>query len=93
VSELNRARVPEESTAVFAVRDPAWQEFRVSLKGMPTRDKLGRLRAYMINGPDDEWARTKRVKSYLGALQRGGQIAVGGEFDPKLTHVTVLKEW
>jgi hypothetical protein len=47
----------------------------------------------MINGPDDEWARTKRVKSYLGALQRGGQIAVGGEFDPKLTHVTVLKEW
>jgi hypothetical protein len=57
-----------------------WQKFRVSLKGLSTKEKIYCLGWYwvteVINEIDDEPKRRNiiRVNNYLGALKRGGQL-------------------
>lgn len=73
-----------------AVADPAWQKFRLSLKGLPTKEKLHRLLDYDNETrqmqPHEsqqglEFAeRIIRVDNYLKALARGGQIAVSNGY-------------
>jgi len=59
-----------------AVADEGWQEFRISLKGMATKEKLKRLHQYL----DDIFTTSSlpmkeiQVLNYLNALSRGGQI-------------------
>ncbi len=61
-----------------------WQKFRVSLKGLTTREKLYCLLWYwdihVVPGAGahvtlEDWSRqVLRVNNYLGALKRGGQL-------------------
>jgi hypothetical protein len=61
-----------------------WQKFRVSLKGLTTREKLYALAHYYdmhiapgagVYGGVEIWSRQLiRVNNYLGALKRGGQL-------------------
>ena len=67
-----------------AVDDQSWQEFRVSLKGLSTRQKLDKLAAYYSeyhkpSSSDPEWEETVeiRIDNYLKALARGGQLHEG----------------
>jgi hypothetical protein len=69
-----------------AVRDPEWQKFRKSLKGMDTASKLNNLRDWYNDRPHThEPSGTERhtckpcvqLDNYLKALARGGQIHAG----------------
>lgn len=61
-----------------------WQQFRVSLKGLTTREKLYALGWYWdehiapgasAHTSHEAWSREIiRVNNYLGALKRGGQL-------------------
>lgn len=55
-----------------AVNDPKWQEFRLSLKGLPTYRKLIMLDEYLKT----HTARVDKVRvdNYINALLRGGQL-------------------
>jgi hypothetical protein len=55
-----------------AVKDSDWQEFRISLKGLPTKRKLERLAVWK----EDHKGRKAevQVENYINALKRGGQI-------------------
>lgn len=55
-----------------AVDDPKWQEFRLSLKGLPTHRKLIMLDEYLKTHTTN--ADTIRVDNYINALLRGGQL-------------------
>lgn len=71
-----------------AVKDEAWQEFRRSLKGLPTAQKLDRLQEYWEAHKFHDYAKHAwypldpvpdcdqciQVDNYLKALMRGGQI-------------------
>lgn len=73
-----------------AVNNEEWQQFRLSLKGEPTRKKLQMLRAYWEeysaltvssgashdNCGERAW-RAVRVDNYIKALCRGGQLFRG----------------
>jgi len=55
-----------------AINDPEWQEFRVSLKGLSTEEKLNKL---------EQWLKIHKghkakvqVINYMNALKRGGQV-------------------
>ncbi len=54
-----------------------WQKFRVSLKGLETREKLLCLGNYYVthmkNNAQEELTKI-RINNYLGALIRGGQL-------------------
>lgn len=61
-----------------AVKDDAWQRFRLSLKGISTSDKLRKLSGYLQlqyykygKVPRVEQV---RVDNYINALLRGGQL-------------------
>jgi hypothetical protein len=65
----------------YCVNDDDWQEFRLSLKGIRTEQKLERLWWWVLNmtGVDREGNSTIRrvevqVDNYLNALLRGGQL-------------------
>lgn len=60
-----------------AVTDSAWQKFRLSLKGIPTEQKLDKLKEWQA---DHEWDRYSRVQvqNYVNALKRGGQLDMFG---------------
>lgn len=71
-----------------AVDDEAWQEFRVSLKGLSTQTKLWKLEEYIksncgaahntsldVRVPDCDYC--IRVDNYIKALCRGGQLYPG----------------
>jgi hypothetical protein len=76
------------STIRFAVYEAPgaeeWQQFRVSLKGLTTREKIYALLwywdAHVAPGAGasisvEAWSREIiRVNNYLGALKRGGQL-------------------
>lgn len=55
-----------------------WQKFRVSLKGLSTKEKLYCLATYwtsFMNGTDRQRLLVQiRCNNYLGALIRGGQL-------------------
>ena len=61
----------------WAVNREDWQEFRKSLKGKPTQEKLDLLRKWC---EPQEWSgsglghRIVQVQNYLNALARGGFI-------------------
>jgi len=62
-----------------AVDDPKWQEFRESLKGVPTGQKLDHLDYYLrstdpASSPEEICVREVRVDNYINALLRGGQL-------------------
>ena len=62
-----------------AVADPVWQEFRESLKGVPTGQKLDQLEHYLRStdpaaAPEEVREREVRVDNYINALLRGGQL-------------------
>lgn len=63
-----------------AVKDPDWQQFRASLKGLDTRDKLIHLYAYWLLSDKSDEAKL-RVDNYIKALCRGGQLYPGESFD------------
>jgi hypothetical protein len=56
-----------------AVKDEAWQRFRLLLKGQPTFVKLERLESYRLAFKDDPDTQI-RVDNYINALKRGGQL-------------------
>jgi hypothetical protein len=72
----------------FCVRDAGWQKFRLSLKGLPTHEKLARLIQWWDDKRNlaEKWqgkhiekvaiiTETEvQVGNYLGALRRGGQL-------------------
>lgn len=57
-----------------------WQLFRVSLKGLTTREKLylldKRYRARDDLKPDEAYLEKVRIDNYIGALIRGGQLSM-----------------
>lgn len=77
-----------QSSIRFAVYEAAgaedWQKFRVSLKGLTTREKIYALGWYwdthIAPGAGayksvNEWShQVMRINNYLGALKRGGQL-------------------
>jgi hypothetical protein len=79
--------ITKASRIAEAVHDPDWQEFRKSLKGKSTKDKLAELVEYWNESehtsntlyPDTVTCIICiRIDNYLKALSRGGQIAVPG---------------
>lgn len=77
VANLTRSAIQE------AVKDPEWQKFRRSLKGIPTEEKLSKLSNYFLismslyEGKEFEKCKT-RVMNYINALKRGGQLDTKG---------------
>lgn len=63
-----------------AISDQKWQEFRNSLKGLSTQEKLDKLEDYMMEGrvggriSEIVSTRKVRVDNYVNALRRGGQL-------------------
>jgi hypothetical protein len=80
----DRVRIAE------AIKDPAWQEFRLSMKGKTTDEKLSMLEEY-YNEAIDDFCTTPdcttcedveiRIDNYIKALCRGGQLDPGMTFD------------
>lgn len=71
VSALSREEISR------AVNNDAWQRFRLSLKGLSTRDKLYHLEGYLSRREkEDRLTRDDvvRVDNYINALLRGGQL-------------------
>lgn len=71
----------EVQHAVYFADDVVdWQRFRVSLKGLPTGEKISRLGQYLLrNTTNVENVSNRdiikcRVDNYIGALVRGGQL-------------------
>lgn len=70
-----------------AVNNNDWQKFRVSLKGMPTTDKLAELEDYYDmtkhshnvenTAIDSDCDVCIRIDNYIKALCRGGQLVPG----------------
>ena len=78
VGSLLRTEIQE------AVNNDKWQEFRLSLKGLSTEQKLDRLENYCQqreqNGRGLARVEVVRVTNYITALLRGGQLKrVGNE--------------
>lgn len=80
----NTIRTPRRGTSASAgkiadaVDDQTWQEFRVSMKGKSTEEKLGMLkRYYKENDGDRKEVIQIRVDNYIKALCRGGQLYAG----------------
>lgn len=62
----------------YAVNNYEWQQFRLSLKGISTFDKLTELSKWLTQHDDSHEAQVQ-VDNYLGALKRGGQISADGK--------------
>lgn len=65
---------PVDSTTIApSVRDPEWQKFRLSMKGVRTITKINMLRDWYVSrgGSLKAWV---QVTNYLNALKRGGQL-------------------
>jgi hypothetical protein len=67
-----------------AVDNEAWQEFRLSMKGVSTSGKIDMLERYWTENhegvaqePSEECDFCVRVHNYIGALNRGGQLQPG----------------
>jgi len=53
-----------------------WQEFRVSMKGCTTHEKLYMLDRWLFVKGRTSWLQKCRVDNYIGALVRGGQLGI-----------------
>jgi hypothetical protein len=69
--------VKKEEIGPYCVDDPEWQQFRLSLKGMSTEQKLDALdaRRYTMGmiGTFNRKAEVQ-IDNYINALRRGGQL-------------------
>lgn len=89
----------KKSEILEAIDRDDWQDFRASLKGTSTKEKLKRLHDHLID-PYSECPRHLRdvqVLNYLNALARGGQIMPveqvrGSHLENLFTHkkITIL---
>lgn len=93
----NSIRTPKQGKTEYsrrvaeAVDDEDWQRFRVSLKGLPTAEKLRRLRLAYLERYNEEEVMRIRVDNYLKALARGGQVELTGPFKVDFSHVKIKK--
>lgn len=65
-----------------AVADGEWQDFRLSLKGKSTEEKLEELRQWLARHTTSSgvgWKSRIQVMNYINALKRGGQLSVDGQ--------------
>lgn len=66
-----------DSIQAYCVRNKKWQDFRLSLKGLDTHEKLAKLKEWWDSsaaaGTDINIVKVQ-VGNYLGALRRGGQL-------------------
>lgn len=64
------------------VNDTDWQDFRVSLKGIDTEDKIRKLHhRYVVKKAASNRAEYVRIDNYIKALTRGGQLHPGESLD------------
>lgn len=70
--ELPKLKKVDISPTSPAISDPAWQEFRKSLKGLPTTTKLRRLRNWRRSHPGQK--SNIQVTNYINALKRAGLV-------------------
>lgn len=82
-NELVSPGYDKDAVKRHCVDDPNWQAIRLSMKGIPTHEKLKILKdwwdqqreaARIENNHDLWWATEVQVGNYLGALRRGGQL-------------------
>lgn len=66
----------QRSVILRAVRDPEWQEFRRSLKGLDTETKLDKL--FERKEASSRWTSDVQIDNYINALLRGGQLVRSG---------------
>lgn len=55
-----------------AVKEPVWQTFRLSLRGLPTGEKLRKLKEYRKKHKG--YFRQVQVENYINALKRAGLL-------------------
>lgn len=60
------------------INDETWQTFRLSLKGLPTEDKLSQLEEYKRERGDNEMTKVQ-ILNYLNALKRAGLLSKEGK--------------
>jgi hypothetical protein len=91
----NSIRTPKPGTPKHiaeAVDDEEWQKFRLSLKGISTKEKLDKLVDYYHTETNQQTVDI-RVDNYLKALARGGQIAVTSNYlEALLAHKLVVRK-
>jgi len=68
---------PKEDIDKYCVDNVVWQTFRRKLKGIPTDQKLIRLKEWLDQW-DYSYAALIQVSNYINALKRGGQLDVEG---------------
>lgn len=69
---------PEE-VQQFCVQDVKWQEFRMSLKGLPTPTKLDKLDQYYYDNTVLGHKNPRiqiQTSNYINALKRGGLLSM-----------------
>ena len=77
--DLRKKKIPriKKEEIMDAIKDDKWQEFRRSLKGLSTEEKLDKLESWLESHPGSSKARVQ-VINYYNALKRGGQIKLAG---------------
>lgn len=66
---LKKSEISPDSEAI---KDPRWQLFRESLKGLSTEQKYKKLKEWLAQHPTE---RAKiQVTNYVNALKRGGLV-------------------
>jgi len=91
-TSTNRDRIAQ------AINDEEWQEFRKSLKGQSTHQKVALLECYWIDkhkdgvvkDTHDDCAVCIRVDNYIKALCRGGQLVTGVNLNYALDHDFII---
>ena len=68
----------EIKAALAAVKDTDWQQFRRSLKGLPTKSKITKLSGWLRKKGNSRRAQLQ-VVNYMNALLRGGQLKKGND--------------
>jgi hypothetical protein len=88
---MNSIRTPKQGKTANsrqiaqAVDDENWQQYRLAMKGQPTRQKIIMLRNYYeapvhhanADTPEHNCVFCIRVDNYIKALCRGGQLKAG----------------
>ena len=58
----------------IAIVNKKWQEYRLKLKGMKTRNKIHMLEFWLVTNMFS-WKSKVQVTNYINALKRGGQLS------------------
>ena len=80
-NDLVERGYPPDKVQLWCVQDANWQQVRLSMKGIPTHEKLATLKRWWDKHSTFEGLPCKisqraqcQVGNYLGALRRGGQL-------------------